>query len=1034
MNINKSNYARLAAGFAVAALWVGDLHAQVTVLPSSFALPVSTANTNQPGFIFNISEVANSEPNQLAWAELQLAGLEGDNLADPTAAGVAAGPAQAPSPSTAPISFLIPTVINLSKNTTDNKGDFTPDNQMPGLPGTTSSTDNAAAEILTYLQLAAGTNTMAVNSDDGFRLTLGGTDPHDRFALNVGQFDGGRGAADTVFQIVVTQPGLYPARLLWENGGGDANVEWFTILDSPGGTNRVLVNDLANKGVPAYRSVTTPARAYATKVDPAPSATGVVANEGIHVALLDGSTPIAQSSISLVLDGAVVTPTISRTGTVTSVDYTPAAPWPSTSQHTVSFVYADGTLNVTNTWSFAVQYYVALDPNWRVTGVDTNKPGFNWNIFANSDAGRLNPNNGNSNERAERDLTLQAVDANGAVLPNLASPSVVGAAIGAAVAPTAPNAPIHFEIATTLILDNANNNMPGSPSTDNSTDGQAAEVLTYVTLPVGVVAMQVESDNGWRLYSGVNPADSFGRAVIAEHNDGTGAVQFSFTVTQAGTYPFRLVWENGKGSPHLNWYSFDTTGKPVPVNDVTHGGVPAYRALVAGTTVQPYITGVAPIPAIHQMEVANTNLTIILTDGTHLADDASVSLTVDGKSINPVKQRQGGILTISDGGAAFPSLQLPSDVHTALLTYKDSTGAYSRTQQWSFNNIQSLVLPANPVVQENFDSYPEATSTANTVPPGWTAWNYTAENTAGWDLTDKSSDSYKNWIIISTTTATSIEGASLDNDPNQTINGQPVANFASGNVLWATSDGRSGVQAQFCTSKPFDLSSITNPVLIYSSLMRASGAANAQADGIEYSVDGGNTWLPGIIYVGIANNTEGVVKLAPDGSIDAVRTLNTPYSVLDWVDPATGKAGGGSHGSGLAEPVTPALAPYIAIRSNVTGTSTKVDGIRLPQASKQKSVTLRFFQVGNCSWWWGVDNLAFYDLAPTVVTSIPTTAPRIDSIQVAGGNVTIKWSKGGTLESTPTLSNPTWTTTGNNSGTFSESASTSGNKFYRVRD
>ncbi|MHB8520678.1 MAG: hypothetical protein ACYDH9_07955 [Limisphaerales bacterium] len=1025
--MKRRNNIRIATvlSLAVFAPLAGVSQAQtLPVIPVTYVLPGTAADTNQPGFIWSISEVNNSEPNDLSFAELQLAGLEGANLADPAAVGIAIGPAQAANPATAPISFVIPGVINLSKSDGTSKGNFTPDLQMPGLPGTgPNGSDNAAAEALTYLLLPAGTNTMVVNSDDGFRVTLGGANPLDPFAVNVGEHNGGRGAADTVFQFVVTQPGLYAARLLWENGGGDANVEWFTISDGLNGTNKVLINDVVNGGIPAYHVVTT-VHAYAQTVDPAPGATDVVPNEGLHVTVVDGSVPVAQSSISLVLDGTAVSPTFAKNGNVTSVDFSSATPWGSLSQHTASIVFSDGTFKVTNTWSFTVQNYVPLDPGWQVTAVDTNKPGFSWNIFANPDGA----NTANSNERAENDLKMLAVDANGVILPNLADPAAVGAAVGPGVASTAANGLVHFEIATTISLDIGATNMPGAPSTDGSTDGQAAEVRTYLKLPAGVVRMEVNSDDGWRLYAGAQPADAFGRAVLAEHNDGTGPVQFSFLVSQAGVYPFRMIWENGTGGSHLTWYSFDATGKKALVNDRANGGVPAYRALVAGTTVQPYIAAVTPIPAIHQIEVANTNLTILLADGTHPVDDASVSLTVDGKSITPIKQRQGSLLSVSDGGAAFPGLQLPSDVHTATVTFKDSTGAYSRSQQWTFNNIQILILPATPVVQENFDSYPEATSTANTVPPGWTAWNYTLENTPGWDLTAKDSDSYKNWIIISTDTATSIEGSSLNNDPTQTINGQPVASFASGNVLWATSDGRSGVQAQFCTSAPFNLSSVNNPVLIYSSLMRASGNANAQADGIEYSIDDGKTWLPGVIYVTIAYGNEGYVKLLPDGTIDVNRTLNAPFSVLNWVDPVTQQAGGGTFGSGLAEPVTQALAPYLAPRSQNVATSTKVDGIRLPLASKQKSVRLRFYQLGNCSWWWGVDNLAFYDIAPTT-----SSRPTIDNIAVAGGQVTVKWSNGGTLESSASLSSPSWTSSGNSSGTFTEPVAAAGNKFYRVR-
>src|SRR5262245_58050415 len=219
-------------------LAAASLPAQTTI-PSSHVLPSSAGDPSKPGFIWNFSQVAAGEPNQLAWAEDQLAGLHGDNLADPNAVGVATGPANPPNPSTAPITFEIPEVINLSKNDTGNKGNFTPDLLMPGLPGTTGGTDNSAAEVLTYLDLPAGTYLMGVNSDDGFRMTIGGSVPGDRFAVNVGQFDGGRGAANTIFPITVTQAGLYPARVLWENGGGDANIELFTVAN---GTTPVMIN------------------------------------------------------------------------------------------------------------------------------------------------------------------------------------------------------------------------------------------------------------------------------------------------------------------------------------------------------------------------------------------------------------------------------------------------------------------------------------------------------------------------------------------------------------------------------------------------------------------------------------------------------------------------------------------------------------------------------------------------------------------------------------------------------------------------
>ena len=95
---------------------------------------------------------------------------------------------------------------------------------MPGLEG---GADNGALEVLTFLDLpTAGLVTMGVNSDDGFRVTAG-VNTRDAFQLTLGQFDGGRGAADTIFQFLVTAPGIYPFRLIWEQGTSGADLEWY---------------------------------------------------------------------------------------------------------------------------------------------------------------------------------------------------------------------------------------------------------------------------------------------------------------------------------------------------------------------------------------------------------------------------------------------------------------------------------------------------------------------------------------------------------------------------------------------------------------------------------------------------------------------------------------------------------------------------------------------------------------------------------------------------------------------------------------
>jgi hypothetical protein len=75
--------------------------------------------------------------------------------------------------------------------------------------------------------------------------------------FSVGGFDNGRGATDTIMNFGVSQAGLYPMRLLFHQGGGGMNCEWFSLKAD--GT-KVLVGDTAKGGLKAYRARTfTPA-------------------------------------------------------------------------------------------------------------------------------------------------------------------------------------------------------------------------------------------------------------------------------------------------------------------------------------------------------------------------------------------------------------------------------------------------------------------------------------------------------------------------------------------------------------------------------------------------------------------------------------------------------------------------------------------------------------------------------------------------------------------------------------------------------
>jgi hypothetical protein len=702
------------------------------------------------------------------------------------------------------------------------------------------------------------------------------------------------------------------------------------------------------------------------------------------------------------------------------------------------------------------QAQTTLDPAWRVPP-DTSKPGFQWNYFQHP------PNRGNSTARTESDLAGLSTDATGAPLENQGDPTVVGAAIGPAAPANPTNALLYFEITNVINLSKVDGDTRGHFTPDVlepglsgsvSSDGQAAEILTYITLPAGTIVMGVNSDDGFQTSSGSNPTDAFGRVVLGEYNGGRGAGDTLFTniVTQAGTYPFRTIWENGGGNSNIEWFSVDYSGGATNyhlINDVANGGFPAYRA--ATGAVKPYVRSVSPQPVPRQLETTSRSVAVVLADGTTQVDANSISLKIDGNAATITKQRVGNMVTVDTG--PLPGMRLAGEDHTAVLTFQD-TGTYSRTQQWAFKNIENLILPASPVTGENFDSYPEATDPTNAAPAGWVLTNYSwleigasgfgANGGAVWDLTAQANDPYLNWCMVNTNTAATLESEILDNYQAQTINGIPVTDrWMSGNCLFAASDSRArrvsigGVnqpndyapQIQIAVSAPFNLSTVTNPVLTFSSGVRISG--NGEEDGLEYSVDNGTNWLPAIFMFN-ANR----LFYQSDGSYDAVKILTNVWTDVAKFpvvqDPTTRdfiSAGplGQKFGDVLKTPISAALAPYIANR-NDTALSRKVEAIRLPAASNKSQVRLRFNHYGSCGWEWAVDNIAFYDIAPTVAAQ-----PRISSIAISNGQVTVQWINGGTLESTPGLTAPVWTPTGNSSGSFTESLPATGNKFYRVK-
>ena len=133
------------------------------------------------------------------------------------------------------------------------EGHYAP-NTTPSWLGVTEH-DNFVVEATGIITIpAAGTYTFGVNSDDGFELKVG---PVGGALTTVCNYDGGRGASDTLGTFTFGAAGEYQIRVMIFQGGGGAGGEVFAAQGNFGSwnaTNFHLIGDTAAGGL-AVKSV-----------------------------------------------------------------------------------------------------------------------------------------------------------------------------------------------------------------------------------------------------------------------------------------------------------------------------------------------------------------------------------------------------------------------------------------------------------------------------------------------------------------------------------------------------------------------------------------------------------------------------------------------------------------------------------------------------------------------------------------------------------------------------------------------------------
>ncbi|HWW00896.1 MAG TPA: hypothetical protein VNZ64_14465 [Candidatus Acidoferrum sp.] len=220
-----------------------------TTLPAAYALPPGSGVTR--GFNFRLVSAYSQAfafvlDSSIARAVAQLNGtLINTNTGQPYTNDAVLGP----NPDG---SYNVDTVINFNGDGFD-EGDFTNDVLFPGLP--TGGASWYSTEALLFLDLPAGYYRFGVNSDDGFEVNALPPQGVSGSPMVLGLFDGGRGAADTLFDFQVTTSGVYPFQVIYFQSTGRATEEFFSVTNLVTG-DKILINDPNySNAIKSYRAL-----------------------------------------------------------------------------------------------------------------------------------------------------------------------------------------------------------------------------------------------------------------------------------------------------------------------------------------------------------------------------------------------------------------------------------------------------------------------------------------------------------------------------------------------------------------------------------------------------------------------------------------------------------------------------------------------------------------------------------------------------------------------------------------------------------
>lgn len=161
--------------------------------------------------------------------------------------------------------------------------------------------------------------------------------------------------------------------------------------------------------------------------------------------------------------------------------------------------------------------------------------------------------------------------------------------------------------------DVADEMIPGIPGLNGRNDDIAGEAVTFIEFPTaGIYTMGAVHDDGLRISVGNATNPNF---LALGGAPGNTTSTFYFRIEQPGVYAFRLLWYEGGGGAHVEWYTVNADGTRALVNGTQTGALKAFKRR---TTAEPALPAATPTIGIAR---SGADVTVTYT-GTLLGADA----------------------------------------------------------------------------------------------------------------------------------------------------------------------------------------------------------------------------------------------------------------------------------------------------------------------------------------------------------------------------------------------------------------------------